>query len=43
MSNDVRARDVARVCVGILVTILFVFGCGMLLGVAWAGFRFIAG
>jgi len=44
MINDIRARDVALVCVGIIVcTLLLVFGAGMLLGVAWAGFRFIAG
>ena len=44
MSDDIRARDVALFAVALIViSLAFVFGAGMLLGVAWAGFRFIAG
>lgn len=44
MSDEIRPRDVALVGVGLLIaTFLLVFGAGMLLGVAWVGFRFIAG
>lgn len=44
MSDDIRPRDLLLFGVAAIVTtLLLVFGAGMLLGVAWAGFRFIAG
>jgi len=41
---DITARDLVLFAVAAIgITLLFVFGVGMLLVVAWAGFRFIAG
>ena len=43
-TEAITARDLVLFAVAAIgITLLFVFGAGMLLGVAWAGFRFIAG